>query len=102
MQLHYVPLAGSLPLILLALLCDAAHEVGPWSVFAADSLVVQDGLYAADCSVRTLPGVAARCVRIERSDFQQQLLHSLPRRDSRTSPCPSPRKDVVRAAECVP
>ncbi|KAF1313276.1 putative membrane protein, partial [Globisporangium splendens] len=61
------------------------HEVGPWSVFAGDSLVVQDGLYAADCTVETLPSVVARCVRIDRSEFQQTLLHPLPRRDSTAS-----------------
>uniref|UniRef100_K3XCC3 CNNM transmembrane domain-containing protein n=1 Tax=Globisporangium ultimum (strain ATCC 200006 / CBS 805.95 / DAOM BR144) TaxID=431595 RepID=K3XCC3_GLOUD len=61
------------------------HEVGPWSVFAGDSLVVQDGLYAADCTVETLPSVVARCVRIDRSEFQQTLLHPLPRRDSAAS-----------------
>lgn len=73
--------------VLMAHACKyIAHEVGPWSVFAGDSLVVQDGLYAADCNVHTLPSVVARCVRIERSEFQQSLLHPLPRRDSASSP----------------
>jgi hypothetical protein len=59
-------------------------EVGPWAVLAADSLVVQEGLYRADVTVRSVPGVRTRVLRIARADFQQRL-HPFARRSSAPS-----------------
>ncbi|TMW60406.1 hypothetical protein Poli38472_000448 [Pythium oligandrum] len=56
-------------------------ELGSWGMVAADSLVVQEGLFLSDVTVRTLPGVATKVLRIPRGAFQQ-LLHPLPRRSS--------------------
>ncbi|KAJ0392222.1 hypothetical protein P43SY_011549 [Pythium insidiosum] len=48
-------------------------EVGVWGVLAADSLVVQEGLYRSDVTVRTIPGVPTKVLRLARADFQERL-----------------------------
>ncbi|DAZ99811.1 TPA: hypothetical protein N0F65_001320 [Lagenidium giganteum] len=58
-----------------------ASEAGPWTVFAAESLTTQEGMYISDVSVRPHPEYRARCLRVLRSDFQQKL-HPFGRRHS--------------------
>ncbi|GLE04360.1 hypothetical protein PINS_up013290 [Pythium insidiosum] len=54
-------------------------EVGVWGVLAADSLVVQEGLYRSDVTVRTVAGVPTKLLRLARADFQERL-HPVTRR----------------------
>lgn len=61
-----------------------SREVGPWGTFCADSLIVQEGLYRSDVTVRPHPDKRCRCLLVNRSDFQQ-LLYPFQPRHSRAS-----------------